>query len=685
MICRPEKAERFIDKKPRLYILLICALLLTGCGKTDQGGTESRKADIGSISVSGLSESCVFPDGGYLFCTLKGSSSIYQYTTDGKKVAEFQVTADDAKEKVMEFAGEEPENAAALTGLCIRDDVVYCCRVLKGTLLSVNIKTGEEKICGEIKEIADVEKMAAGEHVLFILGRTEWERKLWTFDISSGELETIPVNNVVTFAYVREDTCWIELYDDEGEYCFQRYDAGTGTLSEKYAGNFTGELSDMVYAEAEGAIYGHLLADQYVRIDPQNPKVAARFSAQQLYAGDSCMQSVGDTLYVQDAGEEKIYSFPPAAFVVDNKPLKGYTTVLSDIPDWEGYNIELEVIPWDELALKVLAGDSDYDFVIMNTNMAETTAIRDAMAYAPIPEECIEKYWEQCYPFIREAATHEGDIWMVPLNLNARGLVYNENNLKQYGIRVDEITDMEGLCAAAKKLYEEGKTGEYGLLYPVENLLKEYIWKEQGEEKFSFDTEEFAALLDFMTGEYGVSAPFRNSSVAMYAWDYPAVENDGTLTVSELYEKQRKAYVERFYLEEVRGTNWDYEKYLGADGFHVCPVPGISGENPAVQVSADILIINPNAPDPEGVLKYVTDMSETYIANYRRHLSADQNIYPKDGYSRELFDLYARGNIVFGLPKGLFDIYYRYCEGTELNRETVVTELDRKVSMYFGE
>lgn len=149
MICRPEKAERFIDKKPRLYILLICALLLTGCGKTDQGGPESRKADIGSISVSRLSESCVSPDGGYLFCTLKGSSSIYQYTTDGKKIAEFQVTADDAKEKVMEFAGEEPENAAALTGLCIRDDVVYCSRVLKGTLLSVNIKQGKRRSAGK--------------------------------------------------------------------------------------------------------------------------------------------------------------------------------------------------------------------------------------------------------------------------------------------------------------------------------------------------------------------------------------------------------------------------------------------------------------------------------------------------------------------------------------------------------
>lgn len=99
----------------------------------------------------------------------------------------------------------------------------------------------------------------------------------------------------------------------------------------------------------------------------------------------------------------------------------------------------------------------------------------------------------------------------------------------------------------------------------------------------------------------------------------------------------------------------------------------------------DFVIMNTNAPDPEGVLKYVTDMSETYIANYRRHLSADQSIYPEDDYSKELYDLYARGNIMFGLPEGLFDSYYRYCEGTELNREAVVAELDRKVNMYFGE
>ncbi len=141
----------------------------------------------------------------------------------------------------------------------------------------------------------------------------------------------------------------------------------------------------MTYAREEDCLYGMVMGiGEYVRFTPRQADSVTRFQAQHSF-DRSGLYIRDERLYLSDSTVGEVYSFDTTAYITDNAPLKGYVLDLADAPDYAGYNVMLEELSWDELALKVLAQDADYDFVILNTDMPEALALRDALAYEPIP------------------------------------------------------------------------------------------------------------------------------------------------------------------------------------------------------------------------------------------------------------------------------------------------------------
>lgn len=170
----------------------------------------------------------------------------------------------------------------------------------------------------------------------------------------------------------------------------------------------------------------------------------------------------------------------------------------------------------------------------------------------------------------------------------------------------------------------------------------------------------------------------------MNAWEFLYDENS-SLTYMEQYQQEIRRQAETVYMEEVSGYNWEYEKYIGAEGIRVCAVPGlITTESPAA-VKADVIVINPNTVNKEGVFSFLTDLSEAYLADPATYLSADSANYDQDIVIRDVCSLYENGEILFGLPDDLFEIYWRYVWGQETDQEKVIDELNRTVNMYYGE
>ncbi|MBD5478957.1 MAG: extracellular solute-binding protein [Lachnospiraceae bacterium] len=668
------------NKIGKIFLLMAMCFIVCACGKKAEEEKEQADRTISRYEMPGLLGYCVDEAGEYLYCTVKGSSSIYQYGTDGSFIQEIAVVADAEVEDVQVYSDD-------LTSLCIHGNSLYCFRERNGCLIEINTETGEGRVCGRLTGIPKIRKMAAQQDTLLLFMYPEMGvgiLRTVLLDLQTGEFMTLAIESPIAIASGAEGDYWIEACDDNGFY-FQKYNTDTNLFSEQYRTNFVEELSDIAYVKEENAIYGYMPAElQYVRLVPEQALIAARFPAQRLYWYDSNMMMAGVRLFVSDPELGNIYSFEPRAYVEDNTPLKGYVLDLANVPDWSGYNIDLEEMTWDALALKVLAGDSDYDFVVLNTNMAEAIAIRDAMAYYPIPENRIARYLKECYPFVREAATYRGDIWMLPVNLYASGVVYREDNLAEYSIRMEDIRTYEELCVAARALYDAGQSDRFDIGFPNSALLKEYIRLNRKEGTVDFDTEEFRRLLDFVKGEYGARAEFRNSGIKINYMDYLEFDRLDVDPV-ERNELIWTAFLKTVCFEQVIGYNWDYEKYEGKEGFHVCGVPTLSGEKGTYPVLADIIIINPNAPNLEAVLDFVEDMSNNYIAVPGRHLSAEKSIYGTDAFSRDVYALYGNGEIDFELPDELFTSYYSYIAGEITDKEKVIAELNRTVNMYFGE
>ncbi len=677
------------SKKSRLMavVLLLC-LLFTGCAAPEEKEQEQKDRTISEISIPGLLEHCVDETGEHCYYTVTGESTIYKCTMDGTPVAQFAVTADEGEERVQGYSYMDTAEAANLSGLCIYGDTLYCFRPSKGTLLAVDVNTGENRVLTKM-EVYSVYKMAAGASSVLVMNFGMAGKALTVYHTDTGVMEQVPVEQPLMFAHAGEDTYWINTTGEDGTYGFQKYQADTGAVSEFYESNFTYELTEMAYDKASGLLYGRMYSLQYLCFNPEEAEQVSRFTAQAIYQSPACFQTAGGRLFIQDVESGKVYHFDPAAYVTWNEPLKGYVTSEFSVTEWAGYNIDLEVVSWDELALKVLAEDRDYDFVIMTTDMAEATSLRDAMAYLPIPEKEIAGYWAECWPCVKQGASHNGDIWMLPLTVCARGLAYSEQNLAEYGLSIENINTMPQLCEAAKVLHENGESGWYTLQPMQDNLLQEYLWKYRNEETINFDTPEFRAIMEFIREEYknnDYSDDYYRSSMINLSTAGMDYDEDSGLSKAEQIEQEQRRQAARVYLEET-GTysTFNLEKYIGAEGMRVRPVPGMSGTEETVQISGTFLVLNPNSRNQKELMEFVSAMAETYIADAGTYLSSNAERYVEDVVMQDICSLYRNGEMVFGMPDDLFTSYYKYVMGQDLDPDEVVKELNRVVNMYYGE
>lgn len=674
-------------------LLSVCMILLGGCGKAEEESREAT-AEVKEFTVENLLEFCVHPESGDLYCSLSGESVICHYDAEGKYVEQFPVTADEDRELRMFVLGRDGYEQE-LTGLCINGDTLYCYRMAKQTVIALDLATGESRVCMDTENIT-VHKAETLENTILFYGiltagigaSNDSTATLLLLDLDTGKCGELSVGGQPMGITKDEESgaYWIIGYE-EGTGCFlQKYDPKEKVLSERYATGLQDIIEDIAYVPEEKAIYGYVLNTmEYVKMVPEDAQAISRFLVRPLQWGMPRMQVKGEKLYMQGGQEGTIYAFDPEGYLAKNKPLKGYVLQTADIDNWLGYNIDLEKISWEDLALKVLAGDADFDFVILSTDMPEVLAMRNAMTFQPIPEESIADYWENCQPLIREAAVWQGDIWMLPLNVRAEGIVYNEEKLAEYGIDMPGISTWDELHRLAEKLYEDGKENYYSVYKPWSSDIQYYTEAMVRDSHIDYDTPEFRALME-RTQEWegsGIWASYINIGNEPNM-GHPVVEEE-SLSWEEREEKRWTDFLSKVYFEQVRtDDSWGFKKYEGRGDFRVCRVPRRGEADDYVRVTADVLIINPRSANLEDALKFASDMASAYLENPATHLSARPELYGEDAYTKDILALYARGRLCFGYPDEIFEPYYDWLLG-EMDADAMIEELNRKVNMYLGE
>ncbi len=523
--------------------------------------------------------------------------------------------------------------------------------------------------------------------------------RLMKLDPAAGEAEEIPAERLKGFCKKDEESLWLYAYDmDMGEFCFMEYDAKNGTCGERHYGGqaINGSIKNLAY----DSTYGKLLhVDGFkaamVAVEPESAEnQTSVLGTTALLKNWSSLQYQDGYTYFLSGG--KVTRIRNSNYIRDNAPLKIYSTSFYDLPEGTGFNLNLEHVDEETMAMVLMAGDSDYDMLILSTAEPLARQIRRTGAYEPLNQiESVARYLDTGFDYIREAATAEnGAVWMLPYEVDCKVLLYHPELCVRYGIELESGYTYEKLLQLDRALVaaEETNPAYYELncyrLFEValEQYLADYAVVQDSAQ---FDTELFRRYSGLIKEEYGRErVPSRYSQVAPGNVISLLGKTDEQIAAdyAEYYSNVAVAIVDKRFLSHkhglIGGSIFDIFQY---DFFKVKPFPSLEEEKPQKGMAeAVFLVLNPKSKHLEEAKEYLAVLAES--------LSSEESIYRTkelsgtyNAFEQSVHALYGDARIVFSYPDDVFWAEYaKYLSG-EKTLDEVIPELERKLNTYLKE
>ncbi|MDE7210443.1 MAG: hypothetical protein K2O03_03235, partial [Lachnospiraceae bacterium] len=266
-------------------------------------------------------------------------------------------------------------------------------------------------------------------------------------DIESGEYSSLGFEYPINIASGGNGTLIVFAYFPEEGYCLVEYDPKDASTKQRARFDECRFYDFVVCNEGDSLLYdgmrnsrGLLMAD----FDNLDLEVEV-YDDSTAWISDFRIWYGNGKVYLQDAGSQKLVSFPLSAIQKKNKAVRLVATgELSDIAPYGcGYRLERIEEEWDKIALKMLAQDTDYDLCLNSSGYSKSIAMRDSNVFYPLNDlPGIEEYLDRCFPYIREAATTEdGSIWMLPFSANLYAMLVQEERAAERGLALhDDMT-----------------------------------------------------------------------------------------------------------------------------------------------------------------------------------------------------------------------------------------------------
>lgn len=341
----------------------------------------------------------------------------------------------------------------------------------------------------------------------------------------------------------------------------------------------------------------------------------------------------------------------------------------SDSPSVSGFSVEELIVDYDQFALTVLSLDKAYDIYLADSRQDFAAQIRDKGAFYPLNEiDGVSEYLDACFPFVKEAATNaDGDIWMLPLTIDATCIIYNEKICREAGIDFSKEMNVEEFVDLVLSEYEKGNVN-YEISHPVyyyEKLLSDYIIAYQ-----RFDTPEFRGLAALIKEKI-----VKNEDAFCTAADILVSGNrtkesfalTGNSSLLDMYERDMK--------ENARAVN----------------TPTFTGSGKNI-VSTDFICINPYSENLDQVLDFVSAYVKNALSKLDVTDKACENmmfaaspIYEKNQLFRDLHNIHENGVMRFAYPYEIYGEAFDDYLNDKISLEEFIKEADRKLSMYLNE
>ena len=381
-------------------------------------------------------------------------------------------------------------------------------------------------------------------------------------------------------------------------------------------------------------------------------------------------------LFAGCAGEKK--KKDEETIQVPEDTLLGYTYSEVYTPyQLSACDVKVEMVQPEDSELmvtKLLAGDSDYDFMVLSTDSSLATDILRTGAYYSlndIPETAglLDRY----HAYIKEAATAEnGDIWMIPCGVNVSFVLCREDLCEQYGLDFDDMTYLEFM----EQIDALPKNGEHTFVTPYGLMTADITSKFEQVYGYEDMSEQETELLRSYMGK-------------IRAYDVPFNEGKWWLLSSE----ERPSYISDASMKNIvfkleRSDNMTLPSsynFFRIGGFRAKKLPDLEeGVVCPSGVRVAFIVINPKSDKLELTLQYVSQLCEKLqkdTTNAVRWMSQGEDF--SDNVLREdIYRLISEGEVYSGYP---YDVVgaelMAYREGKQ-EFDAMLEEIQRNIKMF---
>ena len=323
-----------------------------------------------------------------------------------------------------------------------------------------------------------------------------------------------------------------------------------------------------------------------------------------------------------------------------------------------GYRIIRETVDRDTFSLKVLARDTDFDLYLLWSHDSNAYNLKKNGAFYPLNEiPAVEKYLNACFPYLKEIATNEeGDIWMIPIDLNIPLLLYDKAYAKEKGIDFS-LMDYQDLLALTEQAEQESPEQIWNYKI-IEEFFNQYFMLED-----SFDTQLFRRYAKQLKSLYEVTGENAEAPQSYFS-DF-------------IYEYMP------FSSRLVNHSN-NIEKLELQEEVAVVEVPKMSEELKNVG-TCYFFAVNPQSDNIEATLAYLSDLCTYLMTVENSFLLADNTAYTNTSFLQQCYEVYQNGAVYFSIDREVYDtIFTEYLED-KIELEDMIEEVERRLEIYTKE
>lgn len=647
-------------------ILLSAVILLTGCSGGN-AAVEELSADTAFYTYAAENAVTfdVSPDGTVYTIESENSNVLCSYALSGERT-------------------EMAELPAKTDSIAISDGKVYYTQTADdGTeIFSFDISAkSTEKLCiltglWQIKnfDIAGDKAYIIGSDDLRSGVQGEYSDQFGTYsyngevlyriDLSSGEATASPVEFPQAFC-ADENGVTVYAADMDGYYFTdfnnshkQYNDLGNLTALEKCGDKLMFYSDTKIFKLCSGS---------------ENPEdgIAEALENAILLSGNDLRYCGGYGFVLNRYGEfngSRLERFHTSDYIKSNNRIRFISAEYSfDEPFGCGYVIENKELSAEEFSLTVMSQDKNYDICMINSAQDYSANIKNKGSFYPLNDvPGVAEYLEKCFPYVKEAAyTESGEIWMLPVILNAGVVYYSPENCSAAGVKLSDEMGYSSFIDQCKAAYNSDyKDGFSAHCYQLtQQLLFDYMTKYD-----RLDTPIFRNFAEFAKD---------NMSISSFP-EYLPITNtaENNLTYGDANGR------EYFLFGFSRESSWQ-KNYAASDFMRAVPAPSVEpcGKTP---VTCTFITVNPASDELCSALDYISSLSNYLSRQENSLMLADKSTY-SDGFMSDLYKIYENGELCFNISSEIvFDDYISYCSGN-ITLDELVSESDRKLSAYLNE